>query len=379
MGPWLNTCIGHYNIGHFLRFIWSVTFASFTCLTLIAFRIRDVARYQYQFNDPSSFLSHSANHFYTPLPDTPEVITMIVNLVILFFLLLSVGILAVWQLYYATKNVTTIESFENNRIYDLVKKKKIPTGLVYPYDLGLVENIKSVLGRRIWAWWIPQRSEGDGIHFKVSDEAERAAKEKGVSIDWPPKAYYVYKREGNRSERGGGGSSTKHAKNEDVHGAAPLLGRRGHVRRGSEGYVVREWTEEERNMMVQMAHARAEAEAAGNPPNGSLLARPKPLIQLDIPPPDLSAKDSEGEEEEDEGSNFDDDESSDDEWSEEEDDDTQGGEDADVDGRVGVDALSDDDVPLASVGIRQRIPNDYVDDGGVATSCSGDVKHVANE
>ncbi|KAJ3051460.1 Palmitoyltransferase [Rhizophlyctis rosea] len=379
-GPWLNTCVGHGNQGHFLRFITSVTLASLNCMTLIAFRIRDVHRYQSQFSDPSAFIS-SVSHFYTPLPDTPEVIAMILNLVLLFFLLLSVGILTLWQFYYSAKGITTIESFENSRIEELVRRKKIEggEGLVYPYDLGLWGNLKAVLGRRVWLWWVPQRAEGDGIHFEISEEARRRARENGGSVDWPPKAYYVYKRESSyggvedgKGKRGSGRTTVAGPRQEEGDDAPTRVFGRNHVRRGSEGYVVKEWTAEERDEMVRIARARAEGGITSpiehaQPPNGSLL-RPKPLIELNLPPPDLSRRDREEEEEENEeasGAEFgSEDESSDDEWSEE--------SDADND-------HDDDDVPLVaagSQGVRQRLPNEYVDDGGVVTSCSGDVQQV---
>ena len=307
---------------------------------------------------------------------------MIVNLVILFFLLLSVGILTLWQIYYSVKGITTIESFENNRIEELVRRKKIDgDGLVYPYDLGWLRNLKQVLGRRLWAWWIPQPAEGDGIHFEISDEARRNAKEKGRSVDWPPKAYYVYRREGGyggdgrKASSGGGKTAVAGPRKEEDAGAPSRVFARSHVRRGSEGYIVKEWSAEERDEMVRIARARAEGGITtpiehAQPPKGSLV-RPKPLIQLDLPPPDLSRRDGDEDDEDEDGAGGDcdsEEESSEDEWSE------------DMDEEGGVDVESEDDeVPLAAStreGVRQRTPNEYVDDGGVVTSCSGDVQQV---
>jgi palmitoyltransferase len=39
--------------------------------------------------------------------------------------------------------------------------------LKYPYNLGLVENVRQVLGDNIIFWLCPQNMNGDGIRFKT--------------------------------------------------------------------------------------------------------------------------------------------------------------------------------------------------------------------
>eukprot|EP00842_Homolaphlyctis_polyrhiza_P005294 jgi/Hompol1/5766/HPOL_001399-RA len=177
--------------------------------------------------------------FYTPPAFDSEVIVMIINLVILFGLLLTVGILAVWQISYVASNVTTIESLEKAKVEELMDKGKIPDHYVYPYDLGFFKNMQMVFGKRWWLWWLPQPAPGDGIHFEINAEAlaQRSA--------WPPREYHLYRKYPY-------GKPPKNSRSTiDVDAA------RSHVRRGSEGYLVQLLTEEDRERQVVDAERTA--------------------------------------------------------------------------------------------------------------------------
>ncbi|KAJ3277359.1 Palmitoyltransferase [Borealophlyctis nickersoniae] len=346
-------------------------------MALIALRMRDVIRYQNQVADPFQF-SSTGRYFYTPLPTTSEVIIMIINLLILFLLVLFVGILSVWQFLYTARNVTTIESFENSKIDDLVRKGKIPRGTMYPYDLGVVRNLKTVLGPWVWAWFIPQPMRGDGLSFEVSEKAQAAAKEKGVPIEWPPRGYLAYRKNPY-------GHTPPKQRKEDGRTLDPLLtGSRSHVRRGSEGYVVREWTAEEREEMVRVAKERAQLRVDTNTNNTGpdrIVSQPSrgsprlPLIQLDSIPdsarrPVPEKDDEESSEEEFSENSYDDD---DDDESDYDDDEEE--EDGDEGGAAGDGEIESDNEPL---GLRHRRnspekgpPDGFVDDGAVDAGCMG--------
>jgi uncharacterized membrane protein len=224
VGPWLNNCIGHNNLPHFARFVMSVAVASNLCLILIGVRILDLVLYQQELQTfYTQGYSYDIKH-YTPPMDDREVVFMLINLVLLFALLFTVGILSLWQLWYVSRNVTTIESFENGSIEDLIDRGKIPATKQYPYDLGWYRNLQMVFGERWYLWWMPQPAPGDGIHF------ERCNKQM-----WPPREYYLYKKypygkaHSRKSQRG------KLASN---------------VRLGDEGYEVRPLTQEDRERML---------------------------------------------------------------------------------------------------------------------------------
>jgi hypothetical protein len=42
------------------------------------------------------------------------------------------------------------------------------TQVEYPFDLGVLKNIRSVLGQSVFGWCIPARTNGDGLRFDVS-------------------------------------------------------------------------------------------------------------------------------------------------------------------------------------------------------------------
>ena len=84
----------------------------------------------------------------------------------------------------ASSNLTTIESFENEKIFKLMEKEQIPTR-PYPFDIGLVKNIEQVFGVPWYLAPFPVFPKGDGLTFSVNPK---------VSRHWPPHAYYNYKK-----------------------------------------------------------------------------------------------------------------------------------------------------------------------------------------
>ncbi|KAJ3417017.1 hypothetical protein HDV05_007499 [Chytridiales sp. JEL 0842] len=187
--------------------------------------------------------------YFTPPASNTEVLFIIIDSVLLFILLFTVGVLSGFQLYYTMSNTTTIESSENTKIDELVRRKKISSVERYPYDLGVTENLKAVLGRRVWLWWLPQRAEGDGIHFKVNPELAASGKE----ITWPPMEYYKYKTNYTTDDEEESGDDA--VGEEGVAAHEKEAGRRfgRHVRRGSEGYLVKDLSYAERERLIAAA------------------------------------------------------------------------------------------------------------------------------
>ncbi|KAJ3021938.1 UNVERIFIED_CONTAM: Palmitoyltransferase, partial [Siphonaria sp. JEL0065] len=281
--PWLNNCVGFYNHGYFLRFIISVGFSSSYCLFLFGLYMRHLILSQ----SPYLYQMKDFDRFYTVQPNNLALVVMVLDILVLFILLLTVGILSLWQLYYAACNTTTIESLENEKIDKLVKKGVISSSKRYPYDLGSsLENIKTVLGPRVLFWWIPCLPTGDGLSFPINPALLKDALVTGeddndqeeVDLSWPPQEYYDYKAgkipvgSTYRSRNAGGRSSsssspskkaveeafldstededeedgassdssdpTKHGMNNPAH--LNQHQRRRIVRRGSEGYLIRD-------------------------------------------------------------------------------------------------------------------------------------------
>ena len=255
--PWLNNCIGYYNHAHFVRFCTSVTVGSLSCLCLIGLRIWDVIRYQNVMNSYQPY--NNAFDYYTPPVTLTEITLMLINIIVLFFLLLSVGGLSVYQLYYASQNITTIESFELENIQEM-KEKNSEIEFEFPFHLGMYKNFQSLFGENPLFWWVPKKMEsGDGMHYKTKD---------GMSMEWPPKQYYLLRRFPHLS-------SDILKKSKDSKDSQDLddmddIQFHSHVRKGSEGYIVREWTLEERQ----------QAECIKDK-GQNVKQKPKPLITFD--------------------------------------------------------------------------------------------------
>ncbi|KAJ3247524.1 Palmitoyltransferase [Chytriomyces hyalinus] len=288
--PWLNNCVGFYNHGYFVRFICSVGLASSYLLCLFGvYLTRLINSQQYSFHSIPNLLK-----YYAPAPSNLALVIMIVNVIILVILLLTVGILSLWQLYYIASNTTTIESLENDKIDSLVRKGVISSTKRYPYDLGsALENMKTVLGPRVLFWWVPLPMRGDGVRFSVNPELLSRSKRKArgrkgifgwivgwfssseartekneddssddelVDLSWPPEEYYEYKagyapsnmrasapsnspvRDASRlieSSESEGDENSSGDDEQHVQEQHSQFQRRRLIRRGSEGYLVR--------------------------------------------------------------------------------------------------------------------------------------------
>ncbi|KAJ1865834.1 Palmitoyltransferase [Coemansia sp. RSA 989] len=167
--PWTNNCVGFYNQGHFLRFVYTVDVTCAMAMTLHVRRMYEL------------IVDSINGTYYVRQPTQTEVAFLIINISLLFFVLLLVGILSCYHLYLVARNTTTIESREKERVAKLVRSKKCqPTP--YPYDLGVLRNFKSVFGPSMALWWLPQRMPGSGLDFSIRDDLK-------PPVYWPPPGY----------------------------------------------------------------------------------------------------------------------------------------------------------------------------------------------
>lgn len=229
--PWLNTCVGHGNYAHFVRFLGSVFVTINIVFALIAIRIFDLLTYQ---KDIQKYYSGSIQNMdirYSPAIDGMQLVVVVATILVCAILEFTVGILFLWHLYYIAQNISTIEDHENSAIQGLIKREIIPKGVKYPYDLGIYNNFKQVFGGELYVWWIPGMvSLGSGLEYPVSNQTP-----------WPPREYYLYKKY----------PYGKPSKQERKQG-----NRYPRVRRGSEGYIIPTITADDREKMVSglLAH-----------------------------------------------------------------------------------------------------------------------------
>jgi len=216
---------------------------------LIGKRILNVIDYQnnrYKYDNYDS--SDTIEKLY-PLVDKKEMTFIIIDLIMLFVVIFLVTPLFAFQVMYATSNTSTIEDRENKKIQVLIEKGEVPD-MKYPYDYGWLDNLKDVYGRNILNWPFTGRGTGDGVHFTIKGNCE-PNENNDYLIYWPPKEYYQYKRMKKEDLEDQLENKKRGTRNYDGR-----ISR--HVRRDSEGYVVKTTTEEDRERMVMKAIKRDE-------------------------------------------------------------------------------------------------------------------------
>ncbi|KAG2375116.1 hypothetical protein C9374_010120 [Naegleria lovaniensis] len=145
--PWFNNCIGFYNHKYFFLFlVWISIGGLFAVLTMSktlfnALKLQGTAKYAV-----ISILQLNQIWIY--------IISFCFGFAMLFF--------AGYHLKLILFNTTTIESMEKERrLYDQHK--------CHPYDIGVLNNVKSILGNNPLLWLSPFHVEysGDGCHFPI--------------------------------------------------------------------------------------------------------------------------------------------------------------------------------------------------------------------
>ncbi|TIA87290.1 hypothetical protein E3P99_03257 [Wallemia hederae] len=143
--PWMNNCIGYYNYAHFIRFLVFVDAGCLFHLYVLSKRV---------------LWPH-------PLPDNTETLLIVFNYVANVLTLLIVGSFSAYQFYSLCTNTTTIESWERDKVSNLVRRGKIRE-IKYPYQLSVYDNICSILGPRPLLWLLPQRMRGNGLTYPTA-------------------------------------------------------------------------------------------------------------------------------------------------------------------------------------------------------------------
>ncbi|KAF8167385.1 DHHC palmitoyltransferase-domain-containing protein [Crassisporium funariophilum] len=158
--PWINNCVGHFNHGHFIRFLFFVDLACSYHVTMVTKRVLSTVGGMY-WDEPSSV----------------ELVMIIMNYVACIPVLLAVGGFSIYHFYSLLGNSTTIEGWEKDKVAVMVRKGKTRE-VTFPYDLGMRRNIESVLGPRPLLWCCPTRAPGTGLKYELSNKD---------GAPWPPK------------------------------------------------------------------------------------------------------------------------------------------------------------------------------------------------
>ncbi|KAG0257789.1 Palmitoyltransferase [Actinomortierella ambigua] len=260
--PWINNCVGHFNYGHFLRFVTWVSITTGACMLLLLLRVGDAMRYD-QF------------YLYHPelAPTKIQIVFLVLNIFVDGGVLLAVGSLCIYHLWSLVNNTSTIEVWEIEKVNKMIKAGKMRK-TKFPYDLGCRRNYRQVLGPSLWMCLWPQKMRGTGLEYEVMDD-------KLAALLWPPREYQASKRQDHehvsqysttyrrhlrrrsrpRYPSGDNGAGGSHARAVSstipaVHPPPqPLSDYRPHVRRGSEGWIVQDLTVQERAALYDMQYA----------------------------------------------------------------------------------------------------------------------------
>uniref|UniRef100_A0A6V7QT94 S-acyltransferase n=1 Tax=Ananas comosus var. bracteatus TaxID=296719 RepID=A0A6V7QT94_ANACO len=146
---WINNCVGHENYKIFLVFVF---YAVIACIYSMVLLLGSASQNLQKDQQPSGDSSRTS---------------IIVCGVLLCPLTLALTILLGWHIYLILQNKTTIEYHEGVRAMWLAEK----VGNVYrhPYNLGVYENLVSVLGPNIFCWVCPiSKNIGSGLRFRTS-------------------------------------------------------------------------------------------------------------------------------------------------------------------------------------------------------------------
>ncbi|KAI8338037.1 DHHC palmitoyltransferase-domain-containing protein [Chlamydoabsidia padenii] len=144
--PWINNCVGFANYCHFIRFLVYVGLGAIYLMVLLGCRL-------------SSILYHPAS--------ATEWVLLGLNLFLCVLVIIGVAILSGYHVYCITTNTTTIEGWEKGKSLTL-KSMGTVHDVLYPYDQGVLNNIKCVLGNQPLLWLWPRQMQGSGFSFPVN-------------------------------------------------------------------------------------------------------------------------------------------------------------------------------------------------------------------
>ncbi|KAG8853134.1 Palmitoyltransferase [Tulasnella sp. 330] len=150
--PWVNNCVGHFNYGYFIRFLLWVDISCVYHLAMVTKRVLDAMNAT----------------VYTRDPTTKDVLFIVFNYSACAPVLLCVGIFSIYHFYCVCINSTTIEGWEKDKVATLIRRGKIRE-IKFPYNLGTLVNIRTVLGDSPLLWCWPQPMRGSGLSFPVAD------------------------------------------------------------------------------------------------------------------------------------------------------------------------------------------------------------------
>ncbi|CAH1445855.1 unnamed protein product [Lactuca virosa] len=146
---WMNNCVGHANYKVFFVFVvYAVLACLYSMILLLGSLTVDTQKDGQQ-------------------PEGSYRTVYIISGMLLIALTMALGVFLGWHIHLTLQNKTTIEYYEGVRAMLLAEQG----GNVYshPYDLGVYENLTTVLGPNILCWVCPVSNYiGSGLRFRTA-------------------------------------------------------------------------------------------------------------------------------------------------------------------------------------------------------------------
>ncbi|XP_051130153.1 probable protein S-acyltransferase 16 [Andrographis paniculata] len=142
---WMNNCVGHANYKIFFVF---VVYAVTACVYSLVLLVGSMTVDSQQDSEDSLRYIH------------------VISALLLIPLSLALGFFVGWHIYLIVHNKTTIEYYEGVRAMLLAEKG----GHIYsnPYDIGVYDNLTSILGPNLLCWLCPNSGHvGSGTRFRT--------------------------------------------------------------------------------------------------------------------------------------------------------------------------------------------------------------------
>jgi hypothetical protein len=131
--PWVNNCVGHFNYGHFIRFLFFVDVACTYHITMVTRRVYDAIGYRYWVRRASCdrFGIQTDKRVQDYLSGT-ELVFIILNYVACVPVILAVGAFSIFHFLGMLSNTTTIEGWEKDKAATMVRRGRIRE-VKFPY------------------------------------------------------------------------------------------------------------------------------------------------------------------------------------------------------------------------------------------------------
>ncbi|EMD34715.1 hypothetical protein CERSUDRAFT_116907 [Gelatoporia subvermispora B] len=162
----INNCIGHFNYGHFIRFLFYVDLACVYHFAMLTRRVYVATHGRHRVRAPRCRSVVVDSDTCQDFLSGKELVFVVLNYVTCIPVLLVVGGLSLYHFRDLLNNTTTIERWEKNQVAILIRHGRIRE-VKFPYNLGMKRNIMSVLGNNPLYWCWPAVPPGTGLKYQI--------------------------------------------------------------------------------------------------------------------------------------------------------------------------------------------------------------------